>query len=50
VLNNPRWSFVSTDINSTNFGRLTAGDPTGANQADNPIAGRRFSLTARLNF
>jgi hypothetical protein len=50
VLNNPRWSFVSTDINNTNFGRLTAGDPTGANQADNPIAGRRFSLTLRLNF
>src|SRR5436190_1735968 len=50
VLNNPRWSFVSTDISSTNFGRLTAGDPTGANQADNPISGRRFSFTARLNF
>jgi hypothetical protein len=50
VLNNPRWSFVSTDINSSNFGRLSAGDPTGANQADNPIAGRRFSLTMRLNF
>ncbi len=50
VMNNPRWNFVSTDINSTNFGRLTAGDPTGANQADNPIAGRRFSFTARLNF
>jgi hypothetical protein len=52
VLNNPRWNFVGggTDINSTNFGRLTAADPTGANQADNTIAGRRFTFSARLNF
>ena len=52
VMNNPRWNFVNggTDINNANFGRLTAGDPTGANEADDPIAGRRFTFTARLNF
>ena len=52
VMNNPRWNFVNggTDINNINFGRLTAADPTGANQADNTIAGRRFTFTARLNF
>ena len=52
VMNNPRWNFVNggTDINNVNFGRLTAADPTGANQADNTIAGRRFTFTARLNF
>jgi hypothetical protein len=52
VLNNPRWSFVNggTDINNINFGRLTAADPTGANQADNTIAGRRFTFSARVNF
>jgi len=50
VMNNPRWSLVSSDINSTNFGRLTAADASGANQADNQIANRRFTFTARLNF
>jgi hypothetical protein len=52
VMNNPRWSLVTggSDINNVNFGRLTAADPTGANQADNPVANRRFTFTARLNF
>ncbi len=52
VLNNPRWSLVSgaEDINNINFGRLTAADPTGANQADNAVANRRFTFNARLNF
>jgi hypothetical protein len=52
VMNNPRWSLVTgaTDLNNVNFGRLTAADPTGANQADNPVANRRFTFNARLNF
>ena len=52
VMNNPRWSFVAgaADINNVNFGRLTAADPTGGNQADNQVANRRFTFTARLNF
>ena len=55
VLNNPRWSFVgggtTQDINNVNFGKLTAADPTGgAAQADFPVANRRFTFTARLNF
>jgi hypothetical protein len=29
---------------------MTAGDATGANQADNQVANRRFTFTARLNF
>jgi hypothetical protein len=50
VMNNPRWSLVNSDINNVNFGRLIAADPTGGNQADNRIANRRFTFTARLNF
>jgi len=53
VLNNPQWAFVSgaTDINNVNFGKLTAGDPTGGgSQADNTNANRRFTFNARLNF
>jgi hypothetical protein len=59
VMNNPRWNFVGAmlggalaqDINSTNFGRLTAADPTGGtSQADFPVANRRFTFNARLNF
>jgi hypothetical protein len=40
IMNNPRWSLVSSDINSTNFGILTAADP----------ANRRFTFSTRLNF
>ena len=50
VMNNPRWSLVNSDINNINFGRVTAGDATGANQADNQSANRKFTFTARLNF
>src|SRR5262249_7955153 len=58
VMNNPRWSFVGAaggaitqDINNVNFGKLTAADPTGgASQADFPVANRRFTFSARLNF
>ena len=52
VMNNPRWTFVTgaTKISSPNFGRLTGADPTGANQADNPVSNRRFTLNARFNF
>jgi hypothetical protein len=52
VMNNPRWTFVTgaTDINNPNFGKLTGNDPTGANQADNPVSNRRFVFNARFNF
>jgi len=50
VMNNPRWSLVNSDINSTDFGRLTAADSSGNNQADTQIANRRFTFSARLNF
>jgi hypothetical protein len=53
VMNNPSWVFATggTDINSANFGRLTAADPTGGvNQADNTVANRRFTFNARLSF
>ena len=60
VMNNPRWALVTgppganmgaMDINSLNFGRLTAADPTGgASQAEFPVANRRFTFNARLNF
>ncbi len=53
VLNNPRWALVAggNDINNASFGRLTAADPAGgAAQADFPVANRRFTFTARLNF
>lgn len=52
IMNNPRWGLVggANDINNINFGRLTAADPTGANQADNTVANRRFTFNARLNF
>ncbi len=52
VMNNPRWTFVTgaTEISNTNFGKLTGADPTGNNQADNPVSNRRFTFNARLNF
>ena len=55
VMNNPRWTFVTgtpgiIDINSVNFGKLTGSDPTGNNQADNPVSNRRFTFNARFNF
>jgi hypothetical protein len=56
-MNNPRWTFVNAgtagnilDINNPNFGKLTGADPTGANQADNPVSNRRFTFNARFNF
>jgi hypothetical protein len=33
VMNNPSWSLISSDINDTNFGRLTATN----------VANRRFT-------
>ncbi|MBI2150414.1 MAG: hypothetical protein HYU27_07395 [Acidobacteria bacterium] len=51
LLNTPRWNLVSTDINSLDFGRMTAADPTGSfAQADTITAARRFTINARLNF
>jgi hypothetical protein len=40
VMNNPSWSLISSDINDTNFGRLTATN----------VANRRFTFSTRLNF
>ena len=51
VLNTPRWQDPNTNINSPSFGRLTAADPTGSfQQADVTTGGRRFTITARVNF
>ena len=53
VMNNPSWAFVAgaTDINNVNFGKLTAADPTGGvSQSRTPVANRRFTFNARLNF
>lgn len=53
VMNNPQWAFVAgaTDINNVNFGKLTAGDPSGGgSQSDNTTANRKFTFNARLNF
>ena len=51
ILNTPYWGNPTTDINSANFGRMTAGDVTnGASNADNRSANRRFTFNARLNF
>jgi hypothetical protein len=51
ILNTPYWSDPTTDINSTSFGRMTAADiTTGASNADNRSANRRFTFNARLNF
>jgi hypothetical protein len=37
----------ATEISNPNFGKLTGADPTGANQADNPVSNRRFTFNAR---
>ena len=53
MMNNPSWAFVTggTDINSVNFGKLTAADPTnGVSQALNTVANRRFTFNARFTF
>src|SRR5439155_10904793 len=47
VMNNPRWVLLTgaNDINSVNFGRLTAADPTGGvSQSDFIVANRRFTF------
>jgi hypothetical protein len=51
VLNTPRWNDPVTDINSLNFGRTTAADPTASFQSSDTItAARRFTISARVNF
>src|SRR2546426_5652288 len=51
ILNTPRWNDPITDINSRNFGRMTAADPTASfQQSDTTTAARRFTINARLNF
>ena len=52
ILNTPRWGDpISLDINSPNFGRLTASDPTGSFQQSDTITGARtFTINMRVNF
>jgi hypothetical protein len=53
VLNTPWWRLVTgaNDINNLNFGRMSAGDPTGSfAQVDTLTANRRFTISARVNF
>jgi hypothetical protein len=51
VLNTPRWNDPVLDINSLNFGRMTAADPTSSFQASDTVtAARRFTVNARINF
>ncbi len=51
VLNAPYWNNPTVDVNSNNFGRMDASDvTTGASNADNRSANRKFTFNARLNF
>jgi hypothetical protein len=51
VLNTPRWLDPDTNINSQNFGRITASDPSGSFQASDLTTGARtFTINMRLNF
>jgi hypothetical protein len=51
ILNTPYWNNPNVDINNLNFGRMDANDfITGASNADNRSANRKFTFTARLNF
>jgi hypothetical protein len=52
VLNTPFWQNpISLDINSPNFGRLTASDPTGSFQQSDTVTGARtFTISGRVNF
>jgi len=50
ILNTPYWNDPTVDINNVNFGRMTAGDITGANNADTRTGNRRFTLNMRLTF
>jgi hypothetical protein len=50
VMNTPYWGNPNVDINSNQFGRITASDVTGANSADFRSGNRRFTFNARVNF
>jgi hypothetical protein len=51
ILNTPYWNNPVVDINDVNFGRMNANDfTTGASNADNRSANRKFTFTARVNF
>ena len=51
VLNTPRWQDPVTDINSPNFGRMTAADPSGSFQQSDTVNGARtFTINMRVNF
>jgi hypothetical protein len=51
LLNTPYWADPETNINSLNFGRMTAASEVGGNSAREARNGTRsFTLTARLNF
>jgi hypothetical protein len=50
ILNTPWWADPETNINSLNFGKMTASGTTGSNNADINTGARSFTLNARLNF
>lgn len=51
VLNTPQWGNPTMNINSVNFGRLTAVEDATARTARLAVTGaRRFTINARLNF
>ena len=50
ILNTPYWGNPNVDINSPQFGRITASDVTGQSNADFRSGNRRFTFSARINF
>jgi hypothetical protein len=50
ILNTPRWNDPVTDINSLNFGRVTATDTSGTSFKDFASGNRKFAVNARVNF
>jgi hypothetical protein len=50
VLNTPRWNNPITDINSLNFGRITAADQVGSFQREFSAGARTFTVNVRVNF
>jgi hypothetical protein len=50
VLNTPYWGNPNVDINNAQFGRITASDVAGANNADFRSGNRRFTFNARVSF
>jgi hypothetical protein len=50
VLNTPRWNNPVTDINSHNFGRITAADQVGSFQREFSAGARTFTVNAAREF